>query len=264
MVPARRSPFGRPPDSPLPALFVLLGLRVDSGLGYRTFVAQLNITPLLLEKLGFSRAPSYSILYQALKRLDNQLLHRLHWLIARRRSPPTTIAVDSTGFPYTTGDEWMSLRSKKTWKRRFTALHAAVDTDTLLVHAVRLRARPGGDARELVPLLKRVPQQSLDVIYGDKAYISRRNVQFVHNRGAYSAIEPKSGLRAKARGYPAYREVLRAYRRDPVEWKKATQLWGEKSSGNHVGAAESAVHRESEVKGIQGTMTRGANQGDSA
>jgi transposase len=220
IVPARPSPFGRPPDFPLPALFVLLGLKFDSGLGYRTFVAQLTFNPLLLKRLGLSRAPSYSILQQSLKRLDTQLLHRLYRLIARKRPPPTNIAVDSTGFSHSSGGEWMSLRFKKTLKCRFTALHAAVDTNTLMVHAVRVKGRPGGDAKELVPLLKRVPQQGLENVYGDKAYISRKNVQYIHELGAYPAIEPKKRLKARSRGYRGYKELIREYRQDPEEWKQ--------------------------------------------
>ncbi len=114
----------------------------------------------------------------------------------------------------------MSLRFKKTLKRRFTALHAAVDTDTLMIHAVRVKARPGGDAKELVPLLRRVPHQGLENVYGDKAYISRKNVQYIHDMGAYPAIEPKKRLRAWSRGYRGYKELIIEYRRDPEEWKK--------------------------------------------
>ncbi len=114
----------------------------------------------------------------------------------------------------------MSLRFKKTRKRRFTTLHEAVDTDTLMIHSVRVRARPGGDAKELVPLLKRVPHQGLENVYGDKAYISRKNVQFITDLGAYPGIEPKKRLRARSRGYRGYKELIREYRQDPVEWKK--------------------------------------------
>ena len=114
----------------------------------------------------------------------------------------------------------MSLRFKKTLKRRFTALHAAVDTDNLMVHAVRVKARPGGDAKELVPLLKRVPHQCLENVYGDKAYISRENVQHIHDLGAYPAIEPKKNLKAWSRGYRGYKELIREYRKDPEEWKR--------------------------------------------
>jgi transposase len=141
-------------------------------------------------------------------------------LLARKRPPPRNLAVDSTGFSHSTGGEWMSLRFKKTLKRRFSALHAAVDTDTLMVHSVRVRARPGGDAKELVPLLKRVPHQNLENVYGDKAYISRKNVQYIHDLGAYPCIEPKKRLRAQSRGYRGYKELIREYRRNPEEWKK--------------------------------------------
>ena len=228
MVPNKSSNFGRPPDFPLPVLFVLLGLKFDSGLGYRTFVAQLNFNPLLLERLDLARAPSYSILQQALKRLDTQLLHRMYQLLARKRPPPRKIAVDSTGFSHSTGGEWMLLRFRKTRKRRFTALHAAVDTDTLMIHSVRVRARPGGDAKEMIPLLRRVPHQCLESVYGDKAYISRKNVQFIAELGAYAAIEPKKNLGVNSRGHRAYGQLMREYRGGPEEWKRAHE-YGKRS-----------------------------------
>lgn len=228
MVPNKSSNFGRPPDFPLPVLFVLLGLKFDSGLGYRTFVAQLNFNPLLLERLDLARAPSYSILQQALKRLDSQLLHRMYQLLARKRPPPRKIAVDSTGFSHSTGGEWMFLRFRKTRKRRFTALHAAVDTDTLMIHSVRVRARPGGDAKEMIPLLRRVLHQCLESVYGDKAYISRKNVQFIAELGAYAAIEPKKNLGVNSRGHRAYGQLMREYRAGPEEWKRAHE-YGKRS-----------------------------------
>ncbi|MHA1495858.1 MAG: transposase [Candidatus Thorarchaeota archaeon] len=122
----------------------------------------------------------------------------------------------------------MSFRFKKTLKRRFHALHAAVDTDTLLVQTVKVRARPGGDAKELVPLLKRVPTSELEVVYGDKAYISRKNVQFISDLGAYPGIEPKKRLRARSRGYRGYKELINEYRRDPAEWKRVHE-YGKRS-----------------------------------
>ncbi|MDF1539190.1 MAG: IS5 family transposase, partial [Candidatus Thorarchaeota archaeon] len=184
--------------------------------------------PLLLERLGLARAPSYSILQQTLKRLDTQPLHRMYHLLARKRPPPSNIAVDSTGFSHSTGGEWMSLRFKRTLKRRFTALRAAVDTDTLMIHSVRVRARPGGDAKEMVPLLKRVPHQSLVTVYGDKAYISRKNVQFIADLGAYPAIEPKKNLGVNSKGHRAYGQLMREYRRDPEEWKRVHE-YGKRS-----------------------------------
>ncbi|MHA1137940.1 MAG: hypothetical protein ACTSSE_15780, partial [Candidatus Thorarchaeota archaeon] len=47
-VPDIRSSRGRPVEFSLPTLFVLLGLKFDSGLGYRDFVAYVNFNPFLL------------------------------------------------------------------------------------------------------------------------------------------------------------------------------------------------------------------------
>ncbi len=227
-VPDIRSPRGRPVEFPLPILFVLLGFKFDMGLGYREFVAYLDFTPSLLDRLGLVRAPSRSLLHSALRRLDTHLLHQMYSLLTQKRPPPRNIAVDSSGFSHTTGGEWLDLRFKKTRKRRFHALHNAVDTDTLLVHATRVRVRPGGDAKELVPLLKRVRHQGFEHVYGDKAYISRRNVQYITDLGAYPAIEPKRGLKGWSRGYWGYKQLIVEYRSDPVEWKD-THKYGKRS-----------------------------------
>ncbi|MDF1538780.1 MAG: IS5 family transposase, partial [Candidatus Thorarchaeota archaeon] len=184
--------------------------------------------PLLLERLGLARAPSYSILQQALKRLDTQLLHHMYQLLARKKPPPSNITADSTGFSHSTGGAWMSLRFEKTLKRRFTALHAAVDTDSLMVHSALVRARPGGDARHMIPLLKRISHRTLKVIYGDKAYISRRNVQFIADLGAYPGIEPKKNLGVNSRGHRGYGQPMREYRADPEEWKRVHE-YGKRS-----------------------------------
>jgi len=125
------------------------------GLSYRDFVAFVDFNPYLSHRLGLDRTLSYSSLYKALRRIDTQLLHRMYELLARKRPPPENLAVDSTGFSHSTGGEWFSVRFKKTRRRRFHALHNAVDTDTLLVHAIRVRGKPGGDPRFMVPLVRR-------------------------------------------------------------------------------------------------------------
>jgi hypothetical protein len=76
-------------------------------------------------------------------------------------------------------------------RRRFTALHSAVDTDTLLIQAANVRARPSSDAKCIVPLLKKTRTRSLNSVYGDKAFISRKTIQYINNIGTYPSIEPK-------------------------------------------------------------------------
>lgn len=219
-VPDVRSHRGRPVEFPLPTLFVLLGLKVDSGLGYRDFVASVTFNPSLLERLGLSRAPSHTLLNSALKRLDTQLLHKMYRLLARKRPPPKRVAVDSSGFSHATGGEWMDLRFKRTRRRRFHALHNVIDTDTLLIHGSRIRVRPGGDAKHLQALVNQVSCSGLEVVYGDKAYISRQNVQCISDLGAYPAIEPKTNAQGRSRGSPAYKQLVSEYQSCPEGWKR--------------------------------------------
>ncbi|MHA1813101.1 MAG: transposase [Candidatus Thorarchaeota archaeon] len=88
-----------------------------------------------------------------------------------------------------------------------------------MVLAAQVRERPGGDAKQFVPLLRQVRHQSLEYVYADRAYISRKNVQYVHDPGAYPAIEPESGLGSTARGHRGYRELVREYQDDPECWR---------------------------------------------
>jgi transposase len=97
-----------------------------------------------------------------------------------------------------------------------------------MIHGSRIRVRPGGDAKHMIALVNRVPSQDLKVVYGDKAYISRQNVQFISDLGADPAIEPKRGLSGKARGSPAYRRLIREYRPSPAGWKEQCQ-YGQRS-----------------------------------
>jgi transposase len=98
-----------------------------------------------------------------------------------------------------------------------------VDTDTLLVHAARIRARPGGDAKHLVALVRRVRSNQLRTVYGDKAYISRKNAQVVTELGAYPAIEPKENAIPRSHGSPAYRQLVQEYQEGAEEWKQRHQ-----------------------------------------
>ncbi len=227
-VPDIRSRRGRPVTFPLPTLSVLLVLKFDSGLGYRDFVAYVNFNPYLLERLGIDRAPSHTLLHSALKRLNTRLLHQMYEMIPRRLPPPRSIAVDSSGFSHSTGGEWMSVRFKKTRRRRFHALHNAVDTDTLMINASYVRPRPGGDAKHMVALVRRVQSSELETVYGDKGYISRRNAQFIADGGAYPALEPKSNSSGRSKGRRAYGELIREYRSDPEKWKEVHQ-YGKRS-----------------------------------
>ncbi len=80
----------------------------------------------------------------------------------------------------------------------------------------------------MVPLLRHVPSRNLENVYADRAYISRRNVQHIHDLGACPVIEPKKRLKARSRGHRGYKELLVEYRRDPEEWRRVHE-YGKRS-----------------------------------
>jgi len=144
------------------------------------------------------------------------------------------------------------VKFKKVRRRRFDSLHNAVDTDTLLINATRVRVRRDGDAMCMVALVKRMPKSNLETVYGDKAYISRKIVQFIHDVGAYAAIEPMENLTVTSRGHRAYGQLIREYRSDPEEWKRS-HIYGKRSLAETVlsmmqlrygGSLSSRGHRE--------------------
>ena len=137
----------------------------------------------------------------------------------------------------------MSVKFKKVHRRRFDALHNTVDTDTLLINSVRVRAKRGSDAKCKVTLVRRIPKSNLETVYGDKAYISRENVQFIHDVGAYAAIEPKENLTAISKGHRAYGQLIREYRCDPEEWKKSYS-YGKRSLAETVFSMTKQRHGE--------------------
>jgi hypothetical protein len=145
----------------------------------------------------------------------------MYELLARKRPPSGNIAVDSSGFSHSTGGEWFSVRLGKSRRRRFHALHNAMDINTLIIHATRMRTTPGSNPRFMVPLMRRISKKDLATVYCDKAYISRRNVQFIGDVGAYPAIEPKSSSSINSKSHWAYGRLMREYRADPEEWKRA-------------------------------------------
>ena len=118
------------------------------------------------------------------------------------------------------------MRPKKSHRRRFHALHNAVDTDTLMIHATRVRTRPDGDSRVMVPSARRIQKSNFVTVYCDKAYISRRNVRFIADVGAYPAIEPKSTSSINSKSHWAYGQLMREYRVDPEEWKRGMSTSG--------------------------------------
>ena len=128
-----------------------------------------------------------------------------------------------------------------------------MDTDTLMIHATRVRTRPCGDSGVMVSLVRRIQKSNLATVYCDKAYISRRNVQFIHDTGGYAAIEPKENLTVTSRGHRVYGQLIGEYQSDLEEWKRS-HSYGRRSLAETVFSIMN--HRNGECLSSRGHMQR--------
>lgn len=82
------------------------------------------------------------------------------------------------------------------------------------IYSWELTSALKGDSPRLIPLLERIDGE-LGHVCGDKAYASRRNAQYVAERGGTPFLMPKDNVTAKAGGCPAWRRMVLFRRRHP-------------------------------------------------
>ncbi len=87
---------------------------------------------------------------------------------------------------------------------------------------MRVRNRPSDDAKMLIPMLEGMWADELEVVYGDKAYLSKINVTYIHSLSAKAVIEPKRGLTGKAHGHGEYARLVKEYPGNPEDGRRNT------------------------------------------
>ncbi len=89
-----------------------------------------------------------------------------------------------------------------------------------MVTSVRVRNRPSGDAKMLIPMLEGMWADELEVVHGDKAYLSKFDVTYIHSLSAKAVIEPKRGLTRKAHGHREYARLVKEYPGNPEDGRR--------------------------------------------
>lgn len=106
-------------------------------------------------------------------------------------------------------------------RREFRKLHLASECrqPEKPIYSWELTNALRGDSPLLVPLLERIDGPLGDVC-GDKGYPSRVNAQYVEDRGGTPFLMPKENATGKAKGYPAWKRMVRFRQRRPVAFRK--------------------------------------------
>jgi len=161
--------------------------------------------------LGLYILPSKSTIQRAMKYLKLPLIKQFNRnLICEIIKRKLNILIDSTGIRTIGRSVWYCIRiGKHIRKRDCDKIHTAIDSDLLLILNFRITIWKRHDCPFFEKLLK--PFKKLEIVLGDKGYLSRKNFQFVVDRfGAFFCPFKKKST-ARPNSCPA--------------WKFAFNLW---------------------------------------
>ena len=134
-----------------------------------------------------------------------------------------TIIIDSSGLKITQRGDWLTTKWK-TRRKGWLKIHVAIDAERMNVVSLTVSKEFAHDTKEFRKLLYPVVGRASSV-YGDGAYDSRKNFQYLGSRGIKAVIPPRSGSRSLSRsGGPARGRVVRRIRKIGLEaWKREVQ-----------------------------------------
>ena len=193
---------------------MLLGLcilRIMLRLSYEDYERIMRTDNRICSLLKMKILPSKSTIQRAMKLLKIDLImqfnRKLILCIIERK---LNIIIDATGIRCIGRSVWYCIRiKKKIRKRDCDKIHAAVDSDLLLILNFRITKWNKHDCPFLVKLLK--PFKFLGLVFADKGYLSRENFQFSADRKGALFAPFKSNSTCKPKSHPA--------------WKFAFNLW---------------------------------------
>ena len=125
-------------------------------------------------------------------------------------------AIDSTGFATTTYSRWFDYKwGREIKETMWVKAHVMCVVKTNIVTDCEATTTPTGDAPYLAPFVATTARHfDVNEVSGDKAYLSRPNLQAVHDAGGVAYIPFKSN------------SVASHYRRNPdALWDKAFHFY---------------------------------------
>lgn len=142
-----------------------------------------------------------------LKSYDNPLLtHFLKQLVEISSSPlacvETNFAVDSSGFSTSMFERWFDVKyHKESNRRKFKKAHITSGTKTNIITAVNVTPGAHADCPELPKLIRRTMNQfNVEEVSADKAYLSKKNLNFINQIGAIPYIPFKKNTKGSGNG----------------------------------------------------------------
>ncbi len=212
--------FGRP-KLPISDMVFSSALKVYSTFSLRRFMSQMQRAI----ELGFIETScSYVSVSNFMRKKELtpilQDLIRLSSLVLA--SVETDFGVDSTGFSTSKFARYFSYKHGKVKDYKvWIKAHVASGLKTNIVTAVELTQDDSNDSKFFIPLLERTAKGfEMKVSVCDKAYNSRKNVQFVEDMGGTAYIPFRKNARGLAMGSPAWNRMYHYFMLHNEEFMK--------------------------------------------
>ncbi len=194
-------------------LVVLLVLKQKLKCSYSALIDCLKTMPSIVNVLGLKRIPDNSTLKKFSKRLKARILYfLLEDASSKIKKKHLRLAIDATGLHLEDGSFHYRKRlgmSSKT--RKNIKMSVAIDTQTQLITAVKLRKNPAGDNKDFITLVKKSAKtKPIKIVVADKGYDAEKNHIFCNeiiNAECIIPVRNKTNKKYRTKG--KYRKKLK-------------------------------------------------------
>ena len=192
--------FGRPAN-PLSDTVFSMVFKVYSTFSGRRFATDMKIATEqgLVEK----KIPYNSMFdYFKKKELTPLLAQMVTITSLPLKTVETNFAIDSTGFGTSNFQRWFSFKhGREINSRRWVKCHFMTGVKTNVISSVKVTSEFDNDAPQLPELVQATAENfTMEEISADKAYLSKDNLQIVHDAGATPYVPFKSNSQPNGNG----------------------------------------------------------------
>jgi len=200
-------------------VLVLCILRILFRKSYKDYEIEMRSDPRLCSIFGLKLLPSRSTIQRGIEMTSMGMLKFLNQNLVRDFiRNKVNVLLDASGIRIVGRSIWYSIRTNKPISRReCDKVHIAVCNDQLLIYNWFITNGKKNDSPFFVKLLRIF--KTLGLVIADPGYLSRKNVQYVVDKGGAPFIWLKKNVTLKAKNSFAWKAMISLFRKLPSVFK---------------------------------------------
>jgi len=212
--------FGRP-TTPLNDMVYSMVYKVYSGFSGRRFSTDMKIA---LEQNHVENTTHFNSIFNYFRK--KELTSLLSQMVTVTSLPLKTVesdfAIDATGFGTNNFQRWYSFKhGREISSRKWVKCHFVTGVKTNIVPSVKITTEFDNDSPELKELVGQTTENfDIEELSGDKAYLSRDNLNYIEELGATPYIPFKSNSTGKPQGSAIWKKMYYMFQLNNDEFMK--------------------------------------------